>query len=227
MEEQTRKTTKSTTKIILVASNKGGTGKTTISCKLAELLSKKVRVALLDTDVTGPNVIETLGLKREHATVDLKYFYPRRVNKNLEVFSPSMLIPDDTAITWWGAQRGKIIEELFRKVKWDNPEYLIIDSPPGTSDELLTVLMHTRVDGMIIVTLGNESAINDAKRLIAMLQDDKFSTPILGIVHNMHPLFGDGDLSELGLPVLAKVPYKDDKNISKELSKVVEVVIGN
>ncbi len=178
-------------KTIVFASNKGGTGKTTISCALARSFAKIAPTAILDTDVTGPNVMTVLDVPYDHAVFDLDKFYPQKITEQLEAFSPAMFIPDGVGVTWTGDERGEMIRELLERVKWsEDIEYMIIDSPPSTSDELLTVLLQTEPAGVVIVTHGSQTAIDDAQRLISVLHNDLFNIPILGYIRNMTDVYG-------------------------------------
>jgi ATP-binding protein involved in chromosome partitioning len=208
-------------KVIVIASNKGGTGKTTMSCALAESLAEITTVALLDADVTGPDVATVIGTPDTHAIFDLDHFYPVNVKENLQVFSPSMIIPEDVGITWSGELRGEMIRELLERVEWTgDPEYLIIDSPPSTADELVTVLLRTDPAGVVIVTLGAKTSINDAKRLIAVLENEKFNIPIIGYVRNMVDIFGMGELD--GIPLLGDVLMGMPRGVNHIRDKILE-----
>jgi len=105
-------------KTIVIASNKGGTGKTTMSCALAKSFAEIAPTALLDADVTGPDVMGVLGIPCEHANFDLDNFYPISEG-NLHVFSPAMIIPAEIGVAWTGERRGEMIRELLERVVWD------------------------------------------------------------------------------------------------------------
>ncbi len=208
-------------KTIVVASNKGGTGKTTMSCALAESFAETATVALLDADVTGPDVAVVIGAPGDHATFDLDHFYPITMSENLQMFSPSMIIPDDVGITWSGDMRGEMIRELLERVVWGgDPEYLIIDSPPSTADELITVLLRTDPAGVVIVTLGAETSINDAKRLVSVLENEKFNVPIIGYIRNMVDVFGMGELD--GIPLLGDVMMNMPNGVDHIRDRILE-----
>jgi ATP-binding protein involved in chromosome partitioning len=207
-------------KIILVASGKGGTGKTTTTAKIGRALARKYRVALLDLDVSGPNLAYAAGVDSEEVSVDENNFYPVRVG-NLEVFSPSFLFPSEVACAWTGGQRMELIRELLEKVLWRDPDVMLLDAPPGTADELIAVLRYApHIDGVIIVTTGKRESLDDARRLVSLLGTDKYRARILGIIINMSymdvtsglrvPLFDDMiDMgAELGIEVLEKIPFK-------------------
>ena len=213
-------------KTIVIASNKGGTGKTTMSCALATSLSEIATVALLDADVTGPDVLTVLGVPGRHARFDRDHFYPVVFSDSLQVFSPSMIIPDEVGITWSGDLRGDMVRELMERIIWEgDPEYLIIDSPPSTADELLTVLQRADPAGVVIVTLGAETAINDAKRLLAVLDNEMFNIPVIGYIRNMTDIFGIKTLDgvyHLG-DVMMSIPNGVDHIRDKILARLEEL----
>jgi len=207
-------------KTIIFASNKGGTGKTTISCALARSFAKIAPTAILDTDVTGPNVMTVLDVPYTHAEFDLDKFYPQQVTEQLEAFSPAMFIPDGVGVTWTGDERGEMIRELLERVEWSKVEYMIIDSPPSTSDELLTVLMQSNPTGVVIVTHGSQTAIDDAKRLISVLRNEMFDIPIIGYIRNMTDIFGMKPLD--GIELLGDVLTSDTLDVDHIRDKIIE-----
>lgn len=227
-------------KTVLVASGKGGTGKTTTTVMLGRALSKKHKVALLDLDMTGPNTAHILGLSQKEVdsqkTFDGDWFYPIKYSENLEIFSPSFLFPPNTAVAWSGDKRRELIHELIDKVKWNSPDILLCDSPPGTGDEIMAVLRYIpKVDGAVIVTNAKRVSLDDAQRLISLLTNRLYNVPVLGIIDNMSSIeFGDGTRSdlfdegisvgdELGIEVLAKVPFKHDLS-SQDFDGVAGIV---
>jgi ATP-binding protein involved in chromosome partitioning len=209
-------------KTVLVASGKGGTGKTTTTAMLGGVLALeyRVKVALLDLDITGPNLAHMVGVEPYGVHVDEDFFYPKQRGALLEVFSPSFLIPPDTACSWSGDRRMELIRELLLKVKWNDPDVMLYDCPPGTGDEIMAVLKYAQgVSGAIIVTSGKNESLVDARRIISLLRSERFNVPIIGLIENMRymettggtmPLFDDGiDFQEeLGVPVIGRIPYR-------------------
>ena len=118
-------------KTILVASGKGGCGKTTTTSMLAQELSKLYKVAALDLDVSGPNLPRMLGIDDLTPSFDGDWFFTKR-GKNVDVMSPAFLMPPDIACAWSGDKRMELIKELIFKTKWNDPDLLICDCPPGT-----------------------------------------------------------------------------------------------
>jgi len=220
MAKQSGKSWGNIMKTIIFASNKGGTGKTTISCALARSFAKIAPTAILDTDVTGPNVMTVLNVPYDHAVFDLDKFYPQKITEQLEAFSPAMFIPDGVGVTWTGDERGEMIRELLERVKWsEDIEYMIIDSPPSTSDELLTVLLQTEPAGVVIVTHGTKTAIDDAQRLISVLRNDVFNIPILGYIRNMTDVYGMLPID--GINLIGDVTTSDTLDVDHIRDKIL------
>jgi len=208
-------------KIIMVASGKGGTGKTTTTAMLGRALSRHCKVALLDLDVTGPNLAGMLGIDHSDALFDEDGFYPSAVD-NMEVFSTSFLLPKGVAVAWSGDKRRELIHDLFLHVHWNNPDVLLCDAPPGTGDEIKALLLYApRIDGVVVVANSTRESVDDALRLCNLLRTERYrkNVNILGIILNMEyyettggeklPIFaGDVDVgAELELPILARVPF--------------------
>lgn len=221
-------------KTIIFASNKGGTGKTTISCALARSFAKIAPTAILDTDIMGPNVMTVLDVPYTHALFDLDKFYPQKITEQLEAFSYGMIVPEEVGITWNGEKRGEIIRELLERVEWSKDiEYMIIDSPPSTSDEFLTVILQGNPTGVVIVTHGSKTAINDAQRLISVLRNEMFDIPIIGYVRNMTDVHRecrvlDGDEVEYYLMELDDIELLGDvlTASSLDMDHIRDLIIG-
>ena len=202
-------------KIIVVASNKGGTGKTTMSCALARSFAKIAPTVMIDADVSSPDVLAVLGIAYDQdadldKTFDKDHFLPVSAGENLEVMSSATYLPPGVGTTWTGDMRSGQVREFIERVKWTNkPEYMIVDGPPNSSDELLTVLLNTRVSGVVIVTLGGGTSIAESTRLVSILKNKAFGIPILGYIRNMVDVFGTGELD--GIELLGDVDkVKDD-----------------
>lgn len=223
-------------KVVLVGAGKGGTGKTTATALLGLALSNKYKVALLDLDTMGPNLPRLLGMDCGGVDSDVDGFYPKKYY-NLEVFSPAFLIPPGVACAWSGDKRRELIHELIEKVKWDDPDIILLDAPPGTSDEILAVLKYLpKLDGAIIVTTAKRESVDDAVRLVALLKNKMYNVPILGVIENMGsivvdgvvvPLLNDGiDVgAELDVETLARIRFKKDISV-EDFKEVAEVVIN-
>ncbi len=186
-EEEIRKKLSSIKHKIMVMSGKGGVGKSSIAAYLAVLLSKKgYKVGLMDIDLHGPSIPRILGLKSGimPAPVPGKAF-PARLSDNLEVISIEVLMGEDKDIAtiWRGPIKIGVIRQFIADIEWSNPDFLIIDSPPGTGDEPLTIAQTISDSKAIIVTTPQEISLADVRKSINFCQ--KVNMEILGIIENM------------------------------------------
>ena len=223
-------------KTILVASGKGGCGKTTTTSMLAQKLSERFKVAALDLDVSGPNLPRMLGIDDMTPSFDGDHFFTKSCG-NVDVMSPAFLLPPDVACAWSGNKRMDLIRELILKTKWDDPDILICDCPPGTGDEIIAVLKYMpHVDGVVLVTTGKHESVDDAKRFLSLIGNKIYNIPVLCTIDNMShmivcgneiPLFSDSlDLkSILGVGTVEKILYKDDL-CPDDYNKVAAIVIN-
>lgn len=208
-------------KTLLVASGKGGCGKTTTTSMLAQAIGKRFKVAALDLDVSGPNLPRMLGIDDLSPSFDGDSFFTKR-GKNVDVMSPAFLLPPDVACAWSGDKRMDLIKELILKTEWGDPDLLICDCPPGTGDEIIAVLQYLpNVDGVVLVTTGKHESVDDAKRLISLVGNEMYNIPILCMVENMsHMVIGDEEIplfsddldlgSVFDIKPVFKMLYKDD-----------------
>lgn len=207
-------------KIILVASGKGGVGKSTISALIAQQLSlENYRVGIVDADIYGPSIPHIFGINEVPQTVNGRII-PVRV-KNIEVISIGFFVKDYSAIIWRGPMASKTIYQLLSVTKWDSLDYLIIDMPPGTGDIHLSMLENYHLNGVVIVTTPQKMSEIDVVRSIDLYQ--KLNLPILGIIENMSDLFDGNSGSHLSqkynipliaqIPVMSKIAYACDKSL--------------
>ncbi len=171
---------------IMVMSGKGGVGKSTVSTGLALALAKEGnKVGILDIDITGPNVPKMLGLENQRLHVDEGRIHPAKGPANIKVISMAFLLEDeDTPVVWRGPIKLGAIQQFIGDVEWGSLDYLIIDFPPGTSDEPLTVAQSLQnIDGIVIVTTPQEIALLDSKKSINFAKSLKME--VLGIIENM------------------------------------------
>ncbi len=172
---------------ILVMSGKGGVGKTTVAVNLACAMAKKgFKTGLLDIDLHGPNVPKMLGIDSFKMTVDKnQQILPYKVNDNLLVCSLAMLGADNqTPIIWRGPLKAAAIRQMLGDVRWGELDYLFLDCPPGTGDEILSAFQAVQDwTGAVVVTTAQEVAIDDAKRSLAFA--NQVGLKVLGIVENM------------------------------------------
>uniref|UniRef100_A0A8B9FV80 NUBP iron-sulfur cluster assembly factor 1, cytosolic n=1 Tax=Amazona collaria TaxID=241587 RepID=A0A8B9FV80_9PSIT len=174
---------------VLVLSGKGGVGKSTFSTLLAHGLAadEAKQVALLDIDICGPSIPKMTGLEGEQVHQSGSGWSPVYVEENLGVMSVGFLLssPDD-AVIWRGPKKNGLIKQFLRDVDWGEVDYLIVDTPPGTSDEHLSVVQYlsaTHVDGAVIITTPQEVALQDVRKEINFCH--KVKLPIIGVVENM------------------------------------------
>jgi len=207
---------------ILVLSNKGGVGKSAVAVNIAVCLSQKgAKVGLLDADMHGPSVAKMLGFEGKKLSVDSNGISPYPVNPNLDAISMASFLENaDTPVIWRGPLKMSALRQLLAEVDWGKRDYLIIDSPPGTGDEPLSVcqLIHN-LTGAIIVTTPQDIALLDSRKCVSFLR--QLSTPILGILENMSGLTcphcgknidlfksggGEKAARELNIPFLGRIP---------------------
>eukprot|EP00271_Cylindrocystis_brebissonii_P001417 TRINITY_DN11678_c0_g1_i2.p1 TRINITY_DN11678_c0_g1~~TRINITY_DN11678_c0_g1_i2.p1 ORF type:complete len:394 (-),score=84.93 TRINITY_DN11678_c0_g1_i2:133-1314(-) len=173
---------------ILVLSGKGGVGKSTVSAQLAfALAAQGKQVGLLDIDICGPSIPKMLGLEGEEIHQSSLGWSPVYVDDNLGVMSIGFLLPDpDEAVVWRGPRKNGLIKQFVRDVNWGELDYLIVDAPPGTSDEHISIvqfLQSSHLDGAIIVTTPQDVAIIDVRKEITFCR--KVNLRVLGVVENM------------------------------------------
>ena len=208
--------------IILVASGKGGVGKSTFALNLALTFQHfKFKVGLLDADIYGPSLPKLLNINKE-PKIENKNFLPIEVN-GLKTMSIGYLIPEETANVWRGPMVIKAVTQLLKDVAWGELDVLIIDTPPGTGDVQLTISQKIDVSGALIITTPQELSLLDVKRGINMFR--KVNLPILGLIKNMsyyicnecekkHYFFGKQSSLKLAnnfdLEVLGELPLSED-----------------
>ena len=172
---------------ILVMSGKGGVGKSTVAANLAAALAAQgYRVGLLDVDVHGPTIPHLLDLsERRPGATQNGVMAPVPYNERLKVMSIAFVLEErDTAVIWRGPMKHGVIEQLLRDVDWGDCDYLIIDSPPGTGDEPLSVCqLIPDADGAVLVTTPQSVATADVRKSITFCR--QVSMPVLGVIENM------------------------------------------
>ncbi|CAM9366802.1 unnamed protein product [Chrysoparadoxa australica] len=205
---------------VLVLSGKGGVGKSTVACQLAfALAAEGKQVGLLDVDICGPSVPQMLGLAGQEVHRSAAGWSPVYVSDNLGVMSIGFMLPgSDDAVIWRGPRKNGLIKQFLTDVDWGQLDYLIIDTPPGTSDEHISTVQYLKgsnVDGAVIVTTPQEIAMADVRKEINFCK--KTSIPgkltlthtrvlacftVLGVVENMSglrvPLAGVGFVDQNG-----------------------------
>jgi ATP-binding protein involved in chromosome partitioning len=208
--------------VILVLSGKGGVGKSTVSVNLAYALANTGKsVGLLDLDIHGPNIPKMLGIEDQRPAVLEKVIEPVHVIGNLSVMSMAFLLPDpSTPIIWRGPMKMGAIRQFLEEVNWGSLDYLVVDLPPGTGDEALTIVqLAPNVRGAVIVTTPQDVAVLDAIKAAKFVE--KLELPVLGVIENMSgmvcphcgeavDLFGTGGgkkaAKDLHVPYLGAIP---------------------
>jgi len=224
VKEEDAKVSKALAKIknvLLVFSGKGGVGKSTVAANLAlAFTQKKLKVGLLDVDIHGPNLAKMLGVEDKKLDVSPEGIKAVAVNENLKLVSMSFLLQDsDLPVIWRGPLKMKAIQQFLGDVDWGELDWLVIDSPPGTGDEPLSVAQLIPATGTVIVTTPQEVSLMDSRKAVAFAR--KLNLKVLGIIENMSgmvcphcgkkiDLFKEGGgkkaAIELGVPFLGKIP---------------------
>lgn len=171
---------------IMVLSGKGGVGKSTVATGLALSLAQQgLKVGLLDIDITGPNVPKMMGLDGRRLNVEAGRIHPAQGHLGVKVISMAFLLEDeDSPVVWRGPIKLGAIQQFIGDVEWGQLDYLIIDFPPGTSDEPLTVAQSLPdIDGMVIVTTPQDVALLDSRKSITFANSLKVD--VIGVVENM------------------------------------------
>jgi ATP-binding protein involved in chromosome partitioning len=208
--------------VILVLSGKGGVGKSTVSVNLAYALSSHgKKVGLLDLDMHGPNIPKMLGIEDHKLAMMDERIEPVHVTGMLSVISMAFLLPDtSTPIIWRGPMKMAVIQQFLGEVNWGPLDYLVVDLPPGTGDEALTIAqLAPNVRGAVVVTTPQDVATLDARKSAKFIE--KLGLPVIGVIENMSgmvcphcggeiDLFGKGGgkkvAEELNVPFLGAIP---------------------
>jgi len=170
---------------LLVMSGKGGVGKSTVAAYLSVMLARKgFRVGLMDVDLHGPSIPRLLGLKGNIlSSQEGNKAIPLQYMPNLEVMSIESLLGDkDAATIWRGPLKIGVIKQFIADIAWSNADYLIIDSPPGTGDEPLTIAQVIPDTKAVIVTTPQEISLADVRKSINFCR--QVNMEILGLVEN-------------------------------------------
>lgn len=173
---------------ILVLSGKGGVGKSTVSAQLSfGFAARNMDVGLLDVDICGPSIPRMLGLMGQDVHQSSEGWSPVYVDDRLAVMSIGFMLPNqDDAIIWRGPRKNGLIKQFLTDVSWGNLDALFIDTPPGTSDEhlsIVTYLQESSVDGAVVVTTPQEVSLADVRKEINFCK--KVNLPVLGVIENM------------------------------------------
>lgn len=212
--------------VIAVSSGKGGVGKSTVAANLAVALAAQgYSVGLLDADIFGPSVPKMFHLENEQIYAwekDGRQLLIPAEKYGVKTLSIGFFVNPDTATLWRGGMASNTLKQLIADADWGELDYLVLDTPPGTSDIHLTLLQNLAITGAVIVSTPQQVALADARKGIDMYRNEKVNVPILGLVENMawftpaelpenrYYLFGREGVSrlaeEMGTPLLAQIP---------------------
>ncbi len=203
---------------VAVASGKGGVGKSTIAVNLAvSLANNGASVSLLDADIYGPNVPMMMGVnERPHS---LNNRIQPVMGHGVKLMSMGFLIDEGAPVIWRGPMIHSALRQFLGEVDWGDPDYLVVDLPPGTGDASLSLAQSLSLTGVVIITTPQDVALADVSKSIAMF--DQLEVPVLGVVENMSyftcehcgqrtDIFGHGGgqamAERMKVPFLGEVP---------------------
>lgn len=212
--------------VIAVSSGKGGVGKSTVAANLAvSLAAMGYKVGLLDADIFGPSVPKMFQLEQVDIFAEMvegRQLVIPAYKYGVELLSIGFFVNPTTATLWRGGMASNALKQLIADAKWGELDYMILDTPPGTSDIHLTLLQNLAITGAVIVSTPQQVALADARKGIDMYQNEKVNVPILGLVENMawftpaelpenkYYLFGREGVKrlaeEMNVPLLGQIP---------------------
>ena len=212
--------------IIAVASGKGGVGKSTITANLAVTLSKMgFKVGILDADIYGPSIPIMFDVAMEKplaVEVDGKSKMKPVENYGLKILSIGFFTQPNQAVVWRGPMAAKALNQMIFDAHWGELDFMLIDLPPGTGDIHLSIMQSLPITGAVVVSTPQEIALADARKGVAMFQQEAINVPVLGIVENMayftpeelpdnkYYIFGKEGAKRLaediGVPFLGEIP---------------------
>lgn len=209
---------------LLVMSGKGGVGKSTVAANLAASLALAGKAAgLLDVDIHGPSIPRLMGLEGQRITVRGSEIIPLEAGENLKIMSIGFLLPSAAdAVIWRGPMKYGVIRQFLSDVAWGALDYLVIDAPPGTGDEPLSVAQLVGPPaGAVLVTTPQQLSVADVRRSVSFCR--KVGLSVLGIIENMSGLLcphcgglievfktggGKSLAEEMGVPLLGRIPLE-------------------
>jgi len=226
---------------IAIISGKGGVGKSLVTVNLATGLAKNDRdgkVAIFDADLTGPCVPKMMGIKSDKLIAGPPGIFPAVGDEGVKVVSMALLLPSvESPVIWRGPLKMGAIRQFLGEVAWGPLDFLLVDLPPGTGDESLSVLqLLPEMDGVVIVTIPSEVSQEVVKKAVTFAR--KMNVPIFGIVENMSGLvcphcgetinvFGEGGgekvAQDMGLELLGSIPM--DPRISRDSDEGVPFIL--
>jgi Mrp family chromosome partitioning ATPase len=228
---------------IVVLSGKGGVGKSTVAANLAAGLALEgFKTGLLDVDIHGPSIPRLMGLAEAKPETAGKAIIPVEWNWNLKVVSMGFFLADpDVPVIWRGPVKGGVIKQFIHDVAWGELDFLVVDCPPGTGDEPLSVMQLLGDDALaLVVTSPQDVAIDDVRRSVAFCRE--LGNPVLGIVENLsgfhcpqcgtvHDIFNTGGGERLaeaaGVNFLGRIPIDAEVGKAADKGEVFLAVKGD
>ncbi len=201
---------------ILVMSGKGGVGKTTVAVNLAcSLYEAGYKVGLMDADIHGPNAPNMFGLADKKIEVDGSMMKPVEIRPGLKMMSIAFLIEKEKSVIWRGPMKHNVIRQFIEQVDWGKLDYLIVDFPPGTGDEQISVAQLLEdISGAIIVSTPQKVSVLDSVKSIDFAANMKI--PVIGLLENMSgSLFGRGTIE--GVAKAHNVPYLGEVSADEKI----------
>ncbi|AEH01143.1 Mrp/NBP35 family ATP-binding protein [Lacinutrix sp. 5H-3-7-4] len=204
--------------IVAVASGKGGVGKSTVTANLAVTLAKMgFKVGVLDADIYGPSMPIMLDVEMERplsVTVDGKSKMKPVENYGVKILSIGFFTKPDQAVVWRGPMAAKALNQMIFDAAWGELDFLLLDLPPGTGDIHLSIMQSLPITGAVVVSTPQNVALADAKKGVAMFQQDSINVPVLGIIENM-AYFTPEELPDNKYYIFGK---EGAKNLAQDLS---------
>jgi ATP-binding protein involved in chromosome partitioning len=175
--------------IVAIASGKGGVGKSTVTANLAVTLAKMgFKVGILDADIYGPSIpimFDVVNEKPLAVNVNGKSKMKPVENYGVKVLSIGFFTKPDQAVVWRGPMAAKALNQMIFDAHWGELDFLLIDLPPGTGDIHLSIMQSLPITGAVVVSTPQNVALADAKKGVAMFQQESINVPVLGIIENM------------------------------------------
>ncbi|MDU8884968.1 Mrp/NBP35 family ATP-binding protein [Yeosuana sp. MJ-SS3] len=204
--------------IVAVASGKGGVGKSTVTANLAVSLAKMgFKVGILDADIYGPSIPIMFDVENEKplaVNVDGKSKMKPIENYGVKILSIGFFTKPDQAVVWRGPMASKALNQMIFDAHWGEIDFLLIDLPPGTGDIHLSIMQSLPITGAVVVSTPQNVALADAKKGVAMFQQESISVPVLGIIENM-AYFTPEELPENKYYIFGK---EGAKNLAEDLN---------
>ena len=210
-------------KVLMVASGKGGVGKSNVAVNLAASLAQQnYQVGLMDADIYGPSIPTLLNVKTHPEVLSNEYLMPIDAH-GIKSMSIGYLVDQHKALDWRGQMTSGTILQFMQRTFWGELDYLVIDLPPGTGDITLTIMHDVRCDGVLLVTTPSQVAIDDVRRSVSLFKERQI--PIIGLIENMSYLTCSACghenttfpqiealnyFKQVGIETLAKIPLSDE-----------------